>query len=211
MITPSHRPRTVAVLALVLLVGLGVRCARADAASGDAEQRARQASDHAATQYKLGRFDRAAALYAEAYELHPVAPLLFNLGQCHRKLGNHQRAIYFFEGYLREAGDAPNRALVVDLIREERRAVANRSDRKPAPEGRTEVDDLRMRAAVNKVIAEEPPFLPAAGRDRGQERPALYERWWFWTAAGALAVAGGAYLYSADDGLHADLGVLDRR
>jgi tetratricopeptide (TPR) repeat protein len=192
---------------LLTLVG-GIGPARAEVS---AEERARQASDHAATQYKLGRFDRAAALYAQAYELYPVPPLLFNLGQCHRKLDNHERAIYFFEGYLREAPEARNRALVVDLIREQRRAIAAREQMEARRQHREQTSALRMQAAVARVVADDAPFLPAPTPPPERDGPAIYERWWFWTAAGAIAVVGGAYAIGHTSGPDADLGLLDRR
>ena len=52
--------------------------------------------------YKLARFEEALEDYTHAYELYPAPALLFNLGQCHRNLKNYERAIFFFEGYLRE-------------------------------------------------------------------------------------------------------------
>ncbi|HEX3765331.1 MAG TPA: tetratricopeptide repeat protein [Kofleriaceae bacterium] len=74
--------------------------------------------------YRLGRFDEALAGYTRAYELYPVPALLFNIGQCHKNLHDYARAVFFFEGYLRDAPAATNRALVEDLIREARAQLA---------------------------------------------------------------------------------------
>ena len=70
--------------------------------------------------YQLGRFEQALEEYSHAYELFPAPALLFNLGQCHRNLKNYERAIFFFEGYLREQTkiEADQRALTEDLIAE---------------------------------------------------------------------------------------------
>jgi tetratricopeptide (TPR) repeat protein len=202
------RSLVMALASLLVLTLIAVSPARAETSREDL---ARQASNEATTQYNVGRFDRAAALYTRAYELHPVAPLLFNLGQCHRKLGNHERAIYFFEGYLREAPDARNRALVVDLIREQRRAADATEKLNERRQLREEQRALRMKEAVARVVADDPPFLPAPAPAPERDGPALYERWWFWTAAGAIAIAGGAYLVSTERGPNADLGALDYR
>ncbi len=70
------------------------------------------------THYNAGRYDRALEEYQRAYELVPAPGLLFNLGQCYRELGRRDEAIASFEQYLQERPDAPNRALVEDLLRE---------------------------------------------------------------------------------------------
>lgn len=200
--------RSLALVILLVLTLVGVAPARAEASREDL---ARVASDQATTQYNLGRFHRAAELYARAYELYPVAPLLFNLGQCHRKLGHHERAIYFFESYLREAPDARNRALVVDLIREQRRAIDATEKMNERRQRREATHALRMKEAVARVVADDPPFLPAPAPAPEHDGPAVYERWWFWTAAGAIAIGAGAYLIAGESGPDTDLGVLDYR
>ena len=68
--------------------------------------------------YRLARFTEALGEYTKAYELYPVPALLFNIGQCHRNLKEYGKAIFFFEGYLRDAPAATNRKLVEELIRE---------------------------------------------------------------------------------------------
>src|SRR4051812_8378198 len=103
--------RTVIVLASVLLVATA---ARADDRIGEAKHQV-EAAD---VDYKLGRFGDALDKYSKAYELYPAAPLLFNIGQCHKNLRNYDKAIFFFEGYLRDNPTASNRALVEDPIRE---------------------------------------------------------------------------------------------
>jgi tetratricopeptide (TPR) repeat protein len=73
-----------------------------DAKPVNARAQARAQVKKAQLDYKLARFEQALAEYSRAYELYPTPALLFNLGQCHRNLKNHERAIFFFEGYLRE-------------------------------------------------------------------------------------------------------------
>ncbi len=80
------------------------RSANAKPANGRAEARAQAKAQVKKGQldYKLARFEQALEDYSKAYELYPAPALLFNLGQCHRNLKNYERAIFFFEGYLRE-------------------------------------------------------------------------------------------------------------
>lgn len=84
--------------------------------------------------YRLGRFDEALAGYTRAYERYPVPALLFNIGQCHKNLHDYAKAVFFFEGYLRDAPAATNRALVEDLIREARAELAKTAPAPAAPD-----------------------------------------------------------------------------
>ena len=98
------------VIAACLMAGTVRADPRIDAARAQVE-----AAD---TDYKLGRFTDALQKYSKAYELFPAAPLLFNIGQCHKNLKEYDKAIFFFEGYLRDDPTASNHELVQDLIRE---------------------------------------------------------------------------------------------
>src|SRR5262245_9864320 len=79
-------------------------------------QEARALVEAADRDYKLARFDKAHAQYSKAYEKFPAAALLFNSAQCHRNLGQYDKAVFFYEGFLREARkEDPNRSVVEDL------------------------------------------------------------------------------------------------
>jgi tetratricopeptide (TPR) repeat protein len=106
--------------------------------------------------YRLARFPEALARYTRAYELYPVPALLFNIGQCHRNLKDYGKAIFFFEGYLRDAPTATNRALVEDLIRESRAELA-----KVPPAAPVEPPAAVPRAASVELPAAVPPPAPA--------------------------------------------------
>ena len=108
-------------LALHVCIALAVTAASAHADAN--EQQARQEVEAADVLYKLARFDEALAKYSRAYELYQAPALLFNIAQCHKNLKQFEKAIFFYEGYLREAPGAPNRALVEDLLAESRRLL----------------------------------------------------------------------------------------
>ncbi len=84
-------------------------------------------------EYNAGDFEKALADAQRAYELDPVAGLLYNLGQCHRALHHWERAEFFYRGYLREKPKAKNRAEVTTLIAEMRRKEALEEARATAP------------------------------------------------------------------------------
>jgi tetratricopeptide (TPR) repeat protein len=76
--------------------------------------------------YKVGRFDQAIAEFSKAYELLPSAPVLFNLGQCYYAEKSWERAIFFFEGFLRDDPETPHRKVVEGLLDDARRNLATR-------------------------------------------------------------------------------------
>lgn len=100
--------------------------ARPAAARRDARREA-QARRHfrlGEAAFAKGDFRGALVEYDRAFRLVPLAGLLFNIGQCHRNLGAHERAIYSFQLYLARAPQATNRAAVLALIAELKPLVA---------------------------------------------------------------------------------------
>ena len=156
--------------------------ARADATLEEAKRVAKQASMH----YQLARFTEANDAYAKSYELVPTAGLLFNLGQCQMMLKNYTRALFFFEGYLRDKPDAPNAALVRDLITEARKELAAQQAAENAEKA------ARLAALVH---VDPPPPAPASPPPGDRRRvPAV-----------ALGAASLALLNaSLDLGMHSD-------
>jgi len=146
--------------------------------------------------YRLARFTEALGEYTKAYELYPVPALLFNIGQCHRNLKDYAKAIFFFEGYLRDAPAAPNRKLVEDLIRESQAGLAEINKAPPVttpipaeppagppPSPRAPVEPAAVEQPHIAVPPQEPPVQPSI------VVPSLL------VAGGIAAVAGGAVFY----------------
>jgi tetratricopeptide (TPR) repeat protein len=104
--------------------------------------------------FNLGELEQALALYTRAYRIKPLPGFLFNIAQCHRKLGHFQDAITTYQSFLATHPDASNRAVVESLIKEaqEQLAAKQRADLdKAAEEGRREAERL----AAEKARAEE--------------------------------------------------------
>ena len=123
--------------------------------------------------FNLGQFSQAVEAYQKAYKAWPMPAFLYNLGQCHARMDgvdNLERAKFFFEGYLTNKPDAPNRQEVEEQIAEiKRKQEILRSFQRPV---------LLMPGAV-----------PA---DQAAPEPTpWYKSWWLWTIVG-VAVAGGA-------------------
>ena len=61
-------------------------------AEGEQNQQAAKIHfDKGETHYRLGRFEAARKEYTQAYEATPLPGFLFNIGQCHRQLGEYDR------------------------------------------------------------------------------------------------------------------------
>jgi tetratricopeptide (TPR) repeat protein len=159
----------VSALAVTTLVPV-VRPATAVAADDEdaARARGRKFFKRADKLFNLGRFDEALEDFQQAYQEYPAPEILFNIGQCHRNLGNYDEAIFSFKKFLKLKPDADNREAVESYIAE---LEAEKARHKPADDEPDEPPELV------------PPPAPAAASP-------FYTRWWFWT--GAAVVLGGA-------------------
>ena len=160
-------------LLLVLLVTvLAARIAYAD----DPETRAaKRYFARGEKLFALGRFDEAIEQYQKAYDAKPLPDFLFNIGQCHRNLGDFEAAIFSFKKYLKLAPDAENRDQVEEYIAE----LEVEQERKNARKLRL---DERTRDRPERPPPGEPP---------------VYKKWWFWTGLAVVGAAGGVGIYAA--------------
>jgi tetratricopeptide (TPR) repeat protein len=165
------------------------------AVAADAREEAKALSKRAGTAFKLAQFPEALDLYSRAYERFPAPEFLFNLGQCHKNLGHHERALFFFQGYLRDKPDAPNRAAVETLMAESARELAAARAKESAEEAEhrrleeAEVERLaaEARAAEQRRLAMVPVTLPPPP-------PPMHGRPRLTTAGAATAGVGGVLL-----------------
>ena len=110
------------------------------AASARAEEpleRARSLATEAQTEYDLGHYEAALKSFEELYKIKPVAGVLFNVAQCHRKLGQLKEAANLYRSFLvhadpesREAAKAQELLAQVEETIRQQEAVA-----KAAPQG----------------------------------------------------------------------------
>jgi hypothetical protein len=68
--------------------------------------------------YDLGHYQDALGEFEAAYMAVPDPAFLFNIAQCHRKMGHDKEAVGFYKNYLHNAPNAPNRADVQKRIQE---------------------------------------------------------------------------------------------
>jgi tetratricopeptide (TPR) repeat protein len=92
-------------------------------AAGD-EVAARRLFEEGKRLFDLRRFREALQRFSRAYELRPLSGFLFNIGQCHRFLGDCQQAVFFYSGFVRENPGTPDATLVEGLITQCRQKLA---------------------------------------------------------------------------------------
>jgi hypothetical protein len=104
--------------AVAELARLRAPAAPAPPPPADAATRARAHAQQGTAHYNLDQWNPALAEYQAAYMIFQDPALLFNIAQCHRKLGHRAEALDYFRKYLRNAPTASNRPEVEKRIEE---------------------------------------------------------------------------------------------
>jgi tetratricopeptide (TPR) repeat protein len=119
--------------------------------------------------YSLGEFDQAMTSYSLAYRLKPLPAFLFNIAQCHRKLGHYKDAIAMYQNYLVGVPDAPNKEVVDSLIKEARDRQAE-EDKKAQEQAKLAADLEAKRIEAEKKKAEDARKAKEAEARAAEER-----------------------------------------
>jgi hypothetical protein len=190
---PSSFTRWGVLLGVALTVMLASGEALADRAT---EMKAREA-------FAAGRYEDALGLFAKLYAetLHPV--YLRNIGRCHQKLRQPERAIDKFNEYLAKEKKiaAEERAEIDGYIKEmealrDEQAKQAKQAALPPP-----VAPLPLPPPAYPPPPSVNPYPPpptdttsanliSQGQPPVQQEAPIYKKWWFWTGVGVL-VAGG--------------------
>src|SRR5688572_11276621 len=99
------------------------------------EEQAKARFLEAETHYKLQEFEQALLGYKEAYRLSQRPALLFNIGQCLRRLDRYEEALRAYRSYLRDAPEGSRRQEAEELIRDLESLAARPDAVVPAPPG----------------------------------------------------------------------------
>lgn len=91
------------------------------------EEKARGLFEEAEAHYNIGEYEVALEGYKEAYLLSKKPALLFNMGQCYRKLERYEEALTTYRSYLREVPNSPIREEVEQHIAEAEGKLAEKS------------------------------------------------------------------------------------
>ena len=165
-------------LAVCLLLFAFVRAAHAE---DPAERAAKRHYERGQKLFNLQKFDEALEQYQKAFDAKPIPSFLFNIGQCHRNLGDYDAAIFSFKRYLKLDPEAENREQVEELIDE-------------LEQKKAEADTERLKLGKRKKQKdreEDPLENPEGGGSP------VYKKWWFWTGISVVAVGAGVGIYYA--------------
>jgi tetratricopeptide (TPR) repeat protein len=94
-----------------------------------ADPRTESAREHSAqgdAYYKLEKYGNAIGEYEQAYLAKSDPSFLYNIAQCHRLMGQSAEAIKFYRRFLKDAPNAPNRAVAEKHIRDLEEASSSR-------------------------------------------------------------------------------------
>lgn len=170
------------VSALLLTALTGPRRAHAESADASAADHYQQAITH----YNLGEFDQAIVEFKLAYELSHEPALLFNIAQVYRDQKDWAQALHFYEVYLAELPDAPNRAEAEQAIAEMKAHIAKAEREARAKEGRKDVVPPNGGGGGQDDVKPQP--LREVNRGQGKKIASLVT-----AGAGALLVGTGVY------------------
>jgi tetratricopeptide (TPR) repeat protein len=198
------------ILPYLLLVA--VLAARpAVAASNEEKAKARELYQAGLVHYDLKEYAEALKSFKDAYRVVQDPAFLYNIAQCHRRLGQNPEALDFYRNYLRRSPSAPNRAEVERRIQEIEREIqqAEKTGRPPPPP----VNPPKETVPPPPVLTAPPPDAhaappPAATGVTSAPPPAAVDfsttpqpeqgsggvltRWWFWAGVGAVVIGAVA-------------------
>jgi len=109
------------------------RPAGAGAQPDPAVELARSLYEKGQRQYDLGHFADARQLFESAYEAKAAPALLFNIAQCHRKLGDLRRAAALYRSFLHADPENRGAPIARDLLQQVEEALQRETSARPAP------------------------------------------------------------------------------
>jgi tetratricopeptide (TPR) repeat protein len=196
------------VVLVVLLLASGQPSRAADPRLDSARAHSQEGDAY----YKLEKYANAITEYEQAYLAKPDPSFLYNIAQCHRLMGQGPEAIKFYRRFLKDAPNAPNRAVAEKHIRDLEDASSGTPPPPPTPSGTSRAQPVAP-PPVSVIPPTEPPpavppspgFNPLAptsapvsttpaveigATSTPPESHPIYSRWWFWAGVGAVVVGG---------------------
>jgi len=162
--------------------------------------------------FAAGRYDEALELFAKLYAqtLHPV--YLRNIGRCHQKLRQPDKAIDKFNEYLAkekkisadERKEIEGYIKEMEALRDEQARAAtppppnnppppvNPINNPPPPPNYYPPPPPPNGTAAGTLVAQPPPPQ--------QEEAPIYKKWWFWAGIGAAVVVVGGVVFLSTRG-----------
>jgi tetratricopeptide (TPR) repeat protein len=193
--------RRISSLAGLLMAGMLILAssARAQPATDERAVQAKQYYENGMAHFQLEEWDQAIEEWQKGFRAKPVAQFLYNIAQAYRLSKRPERALSFYQKYLRMDPKAPNRAEVerhitsLNALLQQEKKTTTSPPVQPMPVKPAEpAEEVAAPKPAEPPRPVEPPPVtpaPAALVARAPEKPPITKRIWFWpTVAGGAAV-----------------------
>jgi tetratricopeptide (TPR) repeat protein len=182
----------------VLVMALTMGSARADEPRVSEAQHRFEAG---MANFHLEAYDKAIEEWEAGYRIKPAPQFLYNIAQAYRLSKRPDKALSFYQKYLKLDPDATNRAEIerhiaaLTKIVESQKQAAEQPSTQPMPLQKSESPPPSVNSAATAT-----PTATATGADLTVTAPArhkpVYKKAWFWgvVAGGAVVVAGAVTL-----------------
>jgi tetratricopeptide (TPR) repeat protein len=146
----------------------------ASAARGGDPEALRTEMREAIAQYNMGYFKDALTRFESIYRRSGDARALFNIAQCHRKLGEPREAALNFRSFLRLNPDSPNAPMARELLAQADAALQKEQQTRTTPAERA-TPKVSPPGAASKPTGSSPsrPETPASAGGRLQGHASL--------------------------------------
>lgn len=185
---PSRRSPSVTVAVAVALAS-GVTAA-------EDRDAARRYFHRASDLFEAGEYRAAYEEYERAYAAAPLPDFIFNMAQCQRSLGDHERARDLYRRYLSTDPPPDKRAVAEGLLSEVEARIA---DPTPVP---AEVQVTAGPRSAPPPAPRRPVQRPSTGErsDHDGSRPGNWRLAWVLTAAAAAVLGAGSAYFAIEVG-----------
>lgn len=176
-----------------------ITCAMpAMARAGDDAATARDAYGKGMAHYHLEEYDAAVEEWERGFRAKPAPEFLYNIAQAYRLSKRPEKALSFYQKYLRVSPDAKNR----DEVERQMAALQELIDKQKSSAEGPPQQPLPATGVATPPVVTPPPSTTTTtttGRADLVARPAekpVYKKAWFWGVVGgaAVVVAGGVVL-----------------
>ena len=159
--------------------------------------------DRGSVSYASGDFKTALSSFEEAYRLRAEPRFLFNIGQCHRKLGNVEQARSAYQKYLQIYPDTPHRAFIQGWLSGTKQSEPPKVAEEKQPTcsdgvkngAEADVDCGAggcARCAVGKACAGDAQCESGSCQRGVCVKVPVWKKSWFWGVAGGVVALGAA-------------------
>jgi tetratricopeptide (TPR) repeat protein len=148
--------------------------------SGEARKKALELFSQSEAAYQDGRFDEAARLLEQAYGMHKEPVLLYNLARAYEGMGELEKAVTAYRGYIEGSPEARDRGAITRRIETLEKQLADQK----------KLDAEKQKLAAERARRQDSPEPPPADPDRERTGRGIWP--WLTAGAGVALLGSGA-------------------